>query len=408
MKSGRVRTILPVLLTVGSVACSRSPGQAAAPGLRADLLELDSVAVAGSVRMRFTNPGPDPVFGAVDLRADPGYWLRPVRQAIHLYRIPPDTSIVVESTYEFSKVSPGAVLHIRAGTPEQRPEGTLHIPEPGLVRTLKLGSTAEARAFISRFDTVATRHLTLYALRGGPASRELSHIAARHESAATAIGRLLDVPPPTGIRMVFYPDSASKTTDTRHIGNGWASGSNIVEIYNDSTHVDPYHELTHLVAARAGAPPAWLDEGLATWVSEHLGADALELLGFSGLPVREAACRLVRQDRLVPAALLFAVGEFGGDSVPANVAYAESAAMVQYLIERLGVPRFLELYARLEAGISAVPAAENRRTFEAIIGGSVEAFEREYREWLRAACGNDPSREPEELVSKDRLRDLAP
>ncbi|HSA57141.1 MAG TPA: hypothetical protein VLE53_15625 [Gemmatimonadaceae bacterium] len=379
---------LAALLALGGVACDHPSNQSLPGELGADLVEPDSINPTGSVRIRFTNPSPDPVFGAADVRADPGFWLRPVRQDLHLYRIPPETTIVVEARYEFSRVSPGAVLHVRAGVPELRADRVLAIPEPVLVRSVDLGSTTEARAFIGRFDTVASKHLTLYALRNGPAVRALPSLLVQRESAAVAIGRFLQVEPPGGIRMVFYPDSASKTTDTRHIGNGWANGSNIVEIYNDSTRVDPYHELTHLIAARAGGPPAWLDEGLATWMSEHFGADALELLGFSGLPVREAGCRLERQDKLVPATRLFGVREFGGDSVPGDVAYAESAAMVQYLIERLGAPRFLELFARLEAGISAVPVDENRRTFEGIVGGSVETFEREYREWLRAACGN--------------------
>jgi hypothetical protein len=186
--------------------------------------------------------------------------------------------------------------------------------------------------------------------------------------------------------MVFYPDSATKTTDTRHIGSGWADNSIIVEIFNDSVHVDPYHELTHIIAARLGSAPAWLDEGLATYVSERLGADALELLGAPGRPVREESCRLSRDRRLIPMHRLLAVDAFGGDSVPGGTAYAQSAAIVQYLIEILGEPGFTDLYRRQDAGVEAVPVEKNRAAFEAVTGRSLDRFERDFRGWLAPAC----------------------
>jgi len=340
----------------------------------------------GAVRVRFTNRSADPAFGAIDVRAEPGYWLRPLQQQLHLYRIPPDTTVEVEAPYAFPKVSPGAVLLIRAGTPEQGPGGSLSIPEPVLVRSLNAGGSPESLAFIARFDTASTAHITLYALRGSPAASRLAELARQRESAVVAIGARLGVEPPVAIRMVFYPDSATKTTDTRHIGNGWANNSSIVEIYSDSIHVDPYHELTHIVAARLGGPPAWLDEGLATWLSERLGADALELLGAPGRPVREEACRLARQGHLIPIPLLFAADAFGGDSVPGGTAYAESAAAVKYLIERLGEPRFRDLYRQLESGVDSVPVVKNRQTFEKVTGKSLQAFERDFQSWLAPAC----------------------
>jgi hypothetical protein len=214
----------------------------------------------------------------------------------------------------------------------------------------------------------------------------LPELARQRESAAVVIGGLLGVDPPTDVRMVFYPDSATKTTDTRHIGNGWANNSIIVEIYNDSVQVDPYHELTHIIAARLGSPPAWLDEGLATYLSERLGADALALLGAPGRSVRLEACGLARNGGLIQVPLLFAVDAFGGDSVPGGPAYAESAAIVQYLIERLGEPGLRDLYRRLESGVEVVPVEKNRRTFEQLTKVSVDAFEGDFRTWLAPAC----------------------
>lgn len=370
-----------------TVQSTRPPAELGRPSLEAALLGPDSAPpLRGVVRVRFTNRSADPVFGAIDVRAEPGDWLRPLQQELHLYRIPPDTTVEVEAPYAFSKMSPGAVLRIRAGTPEQEPGGSFVIPEPVLVRSISAGGSPEALAFMARFDTLATPHIALYALRGSPAARRLAELARQRESAAAAIGALLGVDPPAGVRMVFYPDSATKTTDTRHIGNGWANNSIVVEIYNDSVHVDPYHELTHIVAARLGAPPAWLDEGLATYVSERLGADALELLGAPGRPVRAEACRLQRAGHLIPIPLLFAVDAFGGDSVPGGTAYAESAAMVAYLVERTGEPRLRDLYRRLESGVDWVPVEKNRRTFEALTGASLDTFEREFRIWLATAC----------------------
>ena len=379
---------IPLLATLGCQIERRpTPPRQPLGALSATLVSpTDAPPAEGSVRVQFTNHSADPAVAALDVRADPGYWLRPVRQRLHLFRIPPDTTIEIEAPYAFARVSPGATLRIRAGQPELQADGSLTIPEPVLTWGVTLARSPEALAFLDRFDTVATPHLSLFAIRGSPAARRLREIARERETAALAIGRLLGVAPPTNIRLAFYPDSATKTADTRHIGQGWADNGNIVEIYSDSVRVDPYHELTHLVAARLGGAPAWLDEGLATYASERMGADALALLGFPGEPVARAACRLARTGRLIPLPLLFEVAQFGGDSVPADRAYAESAALVQYLIERLGEPRFRELYRQLEAGIGQVPVERNRATLERVVGISRAELARGFEAWLAPAC----------------------
>ena len=49
---------------------------------------------------------------------------------------------------------------------------------------------------------------------------------------------------------------------------GWAFGDNIVEVYNDESKLDPYHEIVHIIARHLyGYTVAALNEGLAVYLS---------------------------------------------------------------------------------------------------------------------------------------------
>ena len=76
----------------------------------------------------------------------------------------------------------------------------------------------------------------------------------------------------------MFPDAKSKKEETGNPGDGWAFSNNIVEVYNEKTKLDPFHELAHIISGEVGNPPAMLDEGFAIYVSEKLGTDALKYL----------------------------------------------------------------------------------------------------------------------------------
>jgi hypothetical protein len=58
---------------------------------------------------------------------------------------------------------------------------------------------------------------------------------------------LLGVRSDLKIRLFFFPDEQMKG-ETGHQGTGWAFGNNIIEVYNEKTKLDPYHETAHILA----------------------------------------------------------------------------------------------------------------------------------------------------------------
>ena len=159
-------------------------------------------------------------------------------------------------------------------------------------------------------------------------------------SALIEIAGLLDVAPPARVTLIFYRDEETKKQDTGHAGLGWAEGNTIIEVLNDDTQLDPFHELVHVVGAALGHPPALWDEGFAVYASERLGADALGPSGQPGISVRTAGCNLVRTNQALPLAQLFDFTELGSRETRGPISHPQSGSFVQYLIETYGLPRF--------------------------------------------------------------------
>jgi hypothetical protein len=369
-------------LILGLVAGCASPGArtttapagAGSGGL--ELLEIDRIERSpgvGDVVVRVANAGPEAALLGIDVRADPGMWLAPARQETSVFHLPPEGERTVSLRYAFAHLSPEATLQVRVGTPQEHAGGWVHIPEPFAVRRFDLGNSEAAGAFLERFDTRATPQLTIYALRGMFSSEELDRLAADRGRAVTALGRLLDVPPPPGIRLVFYPDAASKTADTNHVGAGYARGVTLVEVFNDSVRLDPFHEIAHVVSGQLGWAPAWLNEGFAVYASEHLGADALAQIGSPGKPVDQVACESHRAGELLPMAELMRLPDIGPEETRPRVTYAQAASFTGYLAERFGLPALRAAFANLSPAGSA---EENAAAFSRAFGvTSVEAGE---------------------------------
>ena len=184
------------------------------------------------------------------------------------------------------------------------------------------------------------------------------------------------------IRLVFYPDSATKTRETGHIGNGFADGTTIVEIYNAEIQLDPYHEIAHIVGGEVGEPPALFDEGFATYVSERLGSPVLRYLGHADARIDEAVCRIAAGNGLIPIGELFRFTEIGSAASRADVAYPEAASFVKYLIEVKGLAPFREAYRTLRSADDPSQVSRNEQAFTRIFGASVDGAEMEWRRSL--------------------------
>lgn len=316
------------------------------------------------------------------LRASPGLWVRGNWQRGYRFEIRANSKRIIQASYVFIRMTPEARLRVAFGQPTEG-AGGIYLPAPFFDTTLTVGvnnpSASDPR---SSFDTLHTAHLDLFAWHGSRSARQLRAIAASRERAIKRIAELLDVPFTGRVRLVFYPDSATKTRQTGHIGAGFASSGTIVEIFNDSIQLDPYHEITHIVAAELGAPPAVLNEGFAVYISEQLGADALKYLGSRGKTVSQAICAAQREQRLIPLIRLFRFTEIGPDSTMPTVSYPEAASIVAFLVRRYGMGRFRELYRRL--GNSSSPNGEE--ILLDLYGVTIGALDSSWRAQL--TCGS--------------------
>jgi hypothetical protein len=337
-----------------------------------ELLELSRVErspAAGSLSIRVANGSLRALLLGVDVRAEPGMWLGPPQQETSLFYVPPLGERVVTVPYAFARLSPEAILHVRVGIPEEHTGGWVHIPEPSAVRRFHIGSSDSARAFLDRFDSRAGRVLTVHALRGALEPEQIDSIVVERDHAVSVLSRLLGVRPPLGLTLIFYPDAATKTLDTHHVGAGMTKGRFIVEVISDSVRVDPYHELAHVVSGQLGWAPAWLNEGFAVYAAEYLGADALALQGWAGKTVDHAACLLLRAGELFPIAELTQLADIGPSESRPRVSYAQAGSFTGFLAENFG---FEALRAAYETLSPSLTPEEHETAFATAFGLSSE------------------------------------
>jgi hypothetical protein len=366
------------------VAAFESPAGAGAPGL--ELLEMALVERSpheGSVTVRIANTSGAPLLGGVDLRADPGMWLAPAQQKLELIHVPPRGVRTVTLDYRLSLISPEATVRVRVGVPEEHIDGWVHIPEPVAIRRFQIGGSAAASAFLARFDRVETASLEIYAVTGIFSPDELRELASSRQRAVDELSRLLDVEPPHNTRLVFYPDAGSKTADTDHVGAGMTKGTTIVEIYNGSVRLDPYHELAHIMAGQLGWAPAWLNEGFAVYASEYLGSDALGQLGSRGKTVGEATCDFHRAGELLPLVDLLRLPDIGPAEERPHVTYAQAASFVAFLVQSSGFPALREAYASLS---TMAPIEANDEAFARVFGVTVHQAGEMWSQSLDRIC----------------------
>jgi hypothetical protein len=319
----------------------------------------------GAVVVRAASAALGPVLVGVDVRAEPGMWFAPVRQETGLHYLPPGGERTLTATYSFARLSPEAVLHVRIGIAEEHGDGWVHVPEPMAVRRYDVGRSDAARATLDRFDRRTASHLTVYAVADMFSPEQFDSVAASRAHAVVELSGLLDVRPPPGLTLVFYPDGSSKTADTRHVGAGMTKGRFLAEIFNDSIRLDPFHEIAHAVAGQLGWAPAWLNEGFAVFASEYLGADALAQLGSPGKTVDEATCDLRRAGELLPLAELTLLPDIGPEESRPHVSYPQAAAFTGFLVHRSGWPALRNAYATLSAW---GPVEDNEDAFARAFG----------------------------------------
>jgi len=315
----------------------------------------------------------------LDLRADPGVIMRKW-QSQFLFLLWPRGEREIEAEYEFPHLSPEAWLRVRFAFPEVKQGGITDVSSFFFERKYYVGRGNKAVDF--DLEKRVTEHFQIYYFPKSLAAKEINTIAEQREAAFRKISEMLGISYPQAIRLFLFPDAETKKSVTGHIGAGWAFDNNMVEIYNEMTQLDPYHELTHILAAQLGDPPAMFNEGFAVYVSELMGADALKHLGSPGKKIEDAVVARRREKKLIPLNELFAFTEIGSEESRPDTSYPEAASVVKYLVEKYGLEKFRAAYKSLQNSSDPQIIQKNKQAFREIYGKLPVEMEAEWLENL--------------------------
>jgi hypothetical protein len=286
------------------------------------------------------------------------------------FELKPGENKKIEGDYTFSSLSPFAKIFVNIW------EGKIK-GDPFFRERFHIGVENPALAYdLSKFGNVSGRHLNLYFLPGTLAASKSREILVEREAGLAKIEEMIGMRFDGTIALILYPDMATKTADTLHTGEGWAFDRMMVEIYNKDTQLDPFHEMTHIVTGTLGSPPPLFDEGLAIYVAETLGSDALEYIVGPGHKIDEVLKGYKQQGKLIPLVELLAVANIGDTPERAEIEYPEAASFVEYLIEAFGLETFRKIFSTLEAGDAP---DKNRESLENITAKTFVELE---TQWL--------------------------
>lgn len=380
---------LLLLATLGLTACTglppagglEKPREWITPEVRTDTLRIREVdfGVPRRGTNRFTalleNRTRKGVTVGLDLRADPGLWLRKW-QSQWLFYVHPGEEAPIDVPYEFLKMSPEATLRIRFAFPDVMENGATTLRPPFFERRYDVGrAIPPTENDLRAFDRRDTQHFTIYYMRGTLAAKEMDAIAEEREMGFRKISELVGASDPGRIRLVLFPDGPTKTAATGHTGHGWAYGNNMIEVYNEEIRLDPFHELTHILMRELGDPPAMFNEGFAVYLAERFGADALAGLGSPGKTVDQVAARDHEAGRLFPLAELFAFTEIGSRPSRPGISYPQAASFAKFLIEEFGLGAFLDAYRAMGGDGEPDTIRRNEVILEKTFGEKLGALE---------------------------------
>lgn len=227
-----------------------------------------------------------------------------------------------------------------------------------------------------------TKHFDIFCFKGSTAAKAIEKIAEQRETGFSEISRFLGKDSDVRIRMILFEDAATKYTNTGHTGMGWAFGNTVVEIYNEKQKLNPYHETTHILMRPYGSPPALFNEGLAVYMSERLGAHALDAMGGGESSVYERVGELNNKGELIELEELLTYTEIGSGETNPPVAYPEAASFVKFLIDTYDKDKFLKAYRTLRNSGDKSVQQQNVKALETIYDKSLDELKSQWKSTL--------------------------
>lgn len=383
--------VLPIVLVSFTIRCgAQTAGRAGPKDFQSEIIETDTFTIQrldlGAVSAgknifscAVKNKKDIPLTLGLDLRTEPGLWLRNWQDQFVVH-LGPGEEKRIEAPYEFLGMSDEAVLRVQFGVPSLE-DSVVHIRRVFFEKKYRVGrDNRPSTVDLSEFQKYTSEHFDIYCFKKSLAEKQIADIIRQRESGFKAVSGFLNVAYAPRIRLFLFPDGVTKKKITGHTGEGWAVSNNIVEVYNETVRLDPFHEVTHLIAGELGEPPALLNEGFATYMSERLGSDALKYLGSPGTKIDEAARLHKMAGELIPLDTLFGYTDIGPEESRPGISYPEAASFVKFIIETYGIEKFRQAFGKLRNSDDHAVIAGNRESFREIYGRSVSVIA---LEWLK-------------------------
>jgi hypothetical protein len=231
---------------------------------------------------------------------------------------------------------------------------------------------------LDKMEKRSTKHFDIYYFKESTAAREIDQIAEQKDKGFQEICRFLGKDSEVHIRLVLFEDGWIKHAETGHQGRGWAYGNTIVEVYNEREQLDPYHETTHVLMRPFGSPPALFNEGFAVYMSERLGAHALDDLSGGLSTIYERVREIKSKGQWIELEELITYTEIGSAKSRPPVAYPEAASFVKFLIDEYGQDKFLQAYKKLKRSNSKIVHWTNKRALQKIYGTPLSELQEEW------------------------------
>ncbi|KPK83085.1 MAG: hypothetical protein AMJ81_08540 [Phycisphaerae bacterium SM23_33] len=238
---------------------------------------------------------------------------------------------------------------------------------------------------LPKMEKHATDHFDIHYFKGSTAAKRIPEIAEAREKGYRGICDFLGTRSKLRIRLVLFEDENTKFRTTGHQGMGWAYGTTLVEVCGPEGRLDPYHETTHVLTRDLGRPPALFVEGIAVYMTERLGAPALEYLGGGKSSLHERVRQLRKSGEWIGLQELLTYTEIGSGKTRPTISYAQAGSFVKFLMDAYGKEKFFRAYGTLQNSPAAGVQQQNRKALEAIYGQSLAELETSWHKAFEAA-----------------------
>ena len=214
-------------------------------------------------------------------------------------------------------------------------------------------------------------HFNIYYYPDSTAEREIDLIISQREKAYQKIAEYLDFRDELSIDLYFFENADLKREITGHTGAGWAYDTSMVEVYNATVKVNPYHELVHVFTQSVyGYTVSAFNEGFAVYMCKLLGDDTYD----------EKMKKFYENGELLTLPQLLSVSIGNSGSKPL-ISYPQAASFVEFIIFKLGKAVFFDLYVALHCNYTAESIAYNIETIENAYGQKIGTIEKEWLNW---------------------------